>query len=456
QLAGDGINAVIKIPNAGISGINGLIHDFGGPKHAIGKIPKVHFATGTGAFGNVRRAITKPTLALLNDGNDSPETGNQEMLIHPNGQSELDQGRNTPRILGAGTEVLNAKETAMLMGMQAMPFKSGTGFWSRAWKGVTNVAGNAWDGLKNGVKKFTSMLKFITNAVAHPVKTLNGKLNLNTKGLDAVYKDFGGGFFKKTTGQAKKWWKTLWSMASEASDSGADGGMKGDDYKYKNRVADSMPPDEWGYYIKECVSFVANRLANLGVPAGKFSHLGNGSDWVNAKVPHMSKPKVGSVAVYGPGSEFGNHVAMVTGVQGDKISGEEYNWNLDHKYHKYHGRNASGATTFLDFGLGGSSKAPEVKANSPMAKLIKRQTGGMMKWIQKFISPLNDTASGKDNDVQSWSDAVKKALGKLGLSTSSAMVSKVLRQIQTESGGNAKAKQPGADPDGDGSGPALG
>ena len=455
-LARDGINAVIKIPNKGITGINSLIHDFGGPKHAIGKIPKVpKFATGTGAFSGVRRAITKPTLALLNDGNDSPETGNKETLIHPNGAMELVQGRNTKRILAPGTEVLNASETAMMLGMQAMPFKSGTGFWSRAWKGVTNVAGNAWDGLKNGVKKFTSMLKFITNAVAHPVKTLNGKLNLNTKGLDAVYKDFGTGFFKKTTGQAKKWWKTLWSMASEASDSGANGGMKGDDYRYKSRGKDSGA-DPWGYFFRECVSFVASRLANSGVSASKFSHLGNGRDWVNAKVPHSKKPKVGDVAVYAAGSEFGNHVSMVTSTQGGKISGEEYNWNGDGRYHKYHGRNASGATTFLDFGLGGSSKAPEVKANSPMAKLIKRQTGGMMKWIQKFISPLNDTASGEDNDVQSWSDAVKKALGKLGLSTSSAMVSKVLRQIQTESGGNAKAKQPGADPDGDGSGPALG
>ena len=44
----------------------------------------------------------------------------------------------------------------------------------------------------------------------------------------------------------------------------------------------------------------------------------------------------------------------------------------------------------------------------------------------------------------------------LGLSTSKAMVDKVLRQIQTESGGNPKARQPGVDPDGDGSGPALG
>ena len=435
QLAGDGINAVIKIPNAGISGINGLIHDFGGPKHAIGKIPKVKFAQGTGAIKNL-------THAVLNDGNDSPATGNKEMLIHPNGASELVQGRNTERLLLPGTEVLNASETAMLMHMQGIThFANGTGFWSRLWGGVTDVAGNAWSGLKNGVKKFTEMFKFITNAVAHPVKTLESKLSLKTAGLDSVYKDFGGAFFGKVKGQAKDWWKTLWNMASDASNAGADGGMKGDDYKYKNRVADSMPPDEWGYFIKECVSFVANRLANSGVPASKFSHLGNGMDWVNASVPHMSKPKVGSVAVYGPGSEFGNHVAMVTGVQGNKISGEEYNWSGDHKYHTYHGRNASGATTFLDFGLSSGSSNSDVKADSPLAKLIKKQTGGMMGWIQKFIAPLNDSSSGVDGDVHSWADDVKKALRKLGLSTSGSMVQRVLRQIASESGGNPKAVQ---------------
>ncbi|KAA8439159.1 CHAP domain-containing protein [Weissella paramesenteroides] len=432
QLAGDGINAVIKIPNAGISGINGLIHDFGGPKHAIGHIPKVKFANGTGA-------IKKLTHAVLNDGNDSPATGNKEMLIHPNGATELVQGRNTERLLLPGTEVLNASETAMLMRMQGIThFASGTGFWSRLWGGVTDVAGNAWSGLKNGVAKFTKMLEFITNAVAHPVKTLESKLSLKTAGLDSVYKDFGGAFFSKVKGQAKDWWSTLWNMANDASSAGADGGMKGDDYRYKGKVADSGA-DPWGYFFKECVSFVASRLANLGVSTAKFSHLGNGMDWVNASVPHMSKPKVGSVAVYGPGSEFGNHVAMVTGVQGNKISGEEYNWNGDHKYHTYHGRNASGATTFLDFGLSSGSSKSDVKADSPLAKLIKKQTGGMLGWIQKFIAPLNDSSTGVDGDVHSWADDVKKALRKLNLSDSASMVQKVLRQINTESRGNPKA-----------------
>ncbi|WP_273730419.1 tape measure protein [Leuconostoc mesenteroides] len=434
KLAGDGINAVIKIPNAGIDGINGLIHDFGGPKNALGKIPKVKFANGTGA-------INQFTHAILNDGNDSPETGNKETLIHPNGKMEIVQGRNTERLLLPGTEVLNASETAMMMGMSgAKHFAGGTGFWSKLISGagstISNVAGSLWGGLKNGVEKFTKMFGYITGAVADPAGTLGKVLNLKSGGVSSVMDGVAGGAYKKVTSTAKDWWSTLWSMASESSSSGT--GSKGDDYAFKSKSKDSGV-DPWGYFYRECVSFIASRLKNMGVSAKLFSHLGNGADWVNAPVPHSNKPKVGDVAVYGAGSEFGNHAAMVTGVQGDKISGEEYNWSGDGKYHTFNGRRASGATTFLDFGRSAGAKAKEVATNNPLSKLIKKQTGGMMSWIQKFIAPINDSSAGADNDVQSWSGDVKKALSKLGLSTSGSMVSKILKQIQTESGGNAKA-----------------
>lgn len=434
KLAGDGINAVIKIPNAGIDGINGLIHDFGGPKNALGKIPKVKFANGTGV-------INQLTHAILNDGNDSPETGNKETLIHPNGKMEIVQGRNTERLLLPGTEVLNASETAMMMGMSGVKhFAKGTGFWSKLISGagstISNVAGSIWGGLKNGVEKFTKMFSYITGAVADPAGTLGKVLNLKSGGVSSVMDGLASGAFKKVTSTAKDWWSTLWSMANESSNTG--GGEKGDDYAFKSKSKDSGV-DPWGYFYRECVSFVASRLKNMGVSADLFSHLGNGADWVNASVPHSKTPKVGDVAVYGAGSEFGNHVAMVTGVQGDKISGEEYNWSGDGQYHTYNGRKASGATTFLDFGRSAGAKVKEVATNNPLSKLIKKQTGGMMDWIQKFIGPINDSSTGADNDVQSWSGDVKKALNKLGLSTSGSMVSKVLKQIQTESGGNAKA-----------------
>lgn len=63
----------------------------------------------------------------------------------------------------------------------------------------------------------------------------------------------------------------------------------------------------------------------------------------------------------------------------------------------------------------------------------------MFNWIQKFIGPVNDTSTGVGGDVQSWSNDVKNALAKLGLSTAPDMIQRVLRQIQTESGGNPKA-----------------
>lgn len=454
NLARDGINALIDIPNAGIDGINSLIHDFGGPKQTIGKIPHVKkFAGGTGLFSNQRNPITQPTLALLNDGDDSPETGNKEMVIMPNGNHFIVPGRNTKMFLPAGAEVLNASETALLMAMQNQKaFAKGTGFWSNLWKGVTNfggsvakVAGNVWDGLKNGVEKFTKMLSFIGEAVLNPTKTLEKKFNPSSKDMKGMYDNFGGMLFKNTVNGAKTWWKELWSMAKSASDEGGVTGNMGDDYnpKWRAMAKDAMA-DPWGYFIRECVSFVANRLSNLGVPAAKFSFLGNGSDWVNAKVPHTNNPRPGMVAVYGPGSQFGNHVAMVSGVSGGTISGEEYNWVGDGKYHAYSGRPISGVTTFLDFGVKGSdSNTPALsEANNPLQKHIKKQVGGMFDWIKKFLAPQSEDGAGPTGGgtgVERWRNTVIRALKKNGFEASDSQVNAWMRVIQRESNGDPRA-----------------
>lgn len=436
NLARDGINAVIGIPNKGIEGINGLIHDFGGPKNAISKIPEVpKFANGTGLFNGYRNPITKTTLALLNDGNDSPETGNQEAVIMPNGDLHPVPGRNTYAVLPAGAEVLNASEWAALSG--AKPFAKGTGFWSKVWNTATNVAGSVWDGLKDGVDKFTKMLSFITDAVAHPVDTLVKKFNPKSDNLDGMFKHLGNALYKKPVENAKNWWKELWSMANEKASPEVQAGAIGDDYQFKDRAADSGA-DPWGYFFKECVSFVASRLANQGVNPSLFSHLGNGNMWLNAPVPHSSTPRPGMVAVYAKNGQ--NHVSTVSGVSGNTFSGEEYNYAGSHAYHAFSGRPISQIDTFLDFGVHVADKAKE--ENSPLRKLIKGQVGGMFDWIAKMLAPLN-MASSLDNpqggSVERWRSYVERALKANGVEPTAFRVSKILATIKRESNGDPNA-----------------
>lgn len=450
HLAGEGINAVIALPNAGIDGINKLISDFGGSKEAISKIPKVKFAGGTGLFSSYRNPITRPTLATLNDGNDSPETNNQEMVILPNGKSFLPKGRNVEYLLPAGSEVINASELAMLMGVERGAYAKGTGFWSRIWDTTTNVAGSVWNGLKNGIDKFRKMIEFVGDAVKDPVGTLSKKFSPNADKLAAMFNPLGNALYKKPVGEAKSWWKELWSMANASMDEGTVAiGAKGDDYRFKDKAKDAGA-DPWGYFYRECVSFIASRLANLGVNPSLFSHLGNGNQWVNARVPHLSRPKPGVVSVYTGGPVSSNHVDFVTAVHGDTYDGEDYNYGGDGKYHQFTGRHVKNAATFLDFGVRdfGSSddSGKSLKdRNNPLQTLIKRQVGGMFDWIKKTLGPLlNPSGGGEDHPqgtgVARWRDTVVKALEANGIEPNNFRVSKILATIQRESNGDPNAQ----------------
>lgn len=433
DLAGKGINAVIKIPNAGISGINGLIHDFGGPKSALGQIPKVAFASGTGAFNNARRPINKPTLAVLNDGNDSPETGNKEALLHPNGQLEVVQGRNTERLLMPGTEVFNASELALLMGKQQ--FASGTGFLGSIWDGVKGAgswvgktAGNAWDGIKDATDKFTKMFGFITNAVAHPVKTLEGVFDpKSNSSLGNMMGGLATGTFKHVKTQATDWWKSLWSMASDEASGGGTSELLN-----KMVKAGTGKPYVWGATGPDsfdCSGLVQYALREMNK---SFPHY-SGDQW-NASTP-VSDPKAGDLAFFGPGGS--DHVGVYSG-NGKMFSAQSPQSSPN-----------IGFANISDWSepLAGYRRVPGLKSDdekssnsNPMASLIKGQVGGMFEWIKKFIAPTQDSPAEPAGDgVGRWRSDVTKALGKLGLSTSGSMISKVLKQIQTESGGNASA-----------------
>lgn len=218
--ASGGINGVVDIINGGIGGINGLIHDFGGKSNTIGKISHVKLATGTGAFSGPRRPITQRTLALLNDGVDSPETNNQEMIWdRRSGSLSLVPGVNTLRWLEPGQEVFSAKETAALLG--ATHFAKGTGVGGFL-SGIGDWAKGVWNGAVNAGKGLIRWFKEAMNIVSHPSQALDSIFKFKDSGFKGLFTELAPGMFKMAKKGALSWWNELWSMAS--SKLNGDGG----------------------------------------------------------------------------------------------------------------------------------------------------------------------------------------------------------------------------------------
>lgn len=218
--ASGGINGVVDIINGGIGGINGLIHDFGGKSNTIGKISHVKLATGTGAFSGPRRPITQRTLALLNDGVDSPETNNQEMIWdRRSGSLSLVPGVNTLRWLEPGQEVFSAKETAALLG--ATHFAKGTGLGGFL-SGIGDWAKGVWNGAVNAGKGLIRWFKEAMNIVSHPSQALDSIFKFKDSGFKGLFTELAPGMFKMAKKGALSWWNELWSMAS--SKLNGDGG----------------------------------------------------------------------------------------------------------------------------------------------------------------------------------------------------------------------------------------
>ncbi|MBW9300335.1 NlpC/P60 family protein [Pediococcus acidilactici] len=423
RLARDGMNDVIDLINGGINAVDSVIHMFGGKRKTIGDLGHVHFATGTGMFSGSRNPITRPTMAMLNDGNDSPQTGNKEMVMLPNGDSGIVQGRNTKMMLPAGTEVLSASETATLMSMQGVTkFAKGTGFFGDILNSVTSgISGvTSWVGKKVGsLEKF---FKTAENIIAHPIKSLENLFSWSSKGITGVMSNIGHGLFNGVEKQAKTWWSTLWSMV-DLDGAGDASGLLGAVEKYgkgKRYVWGAAGPDEF-----DCSGLVMYALKHsFGID---FPHFSGAQI---AKTQHVS------AANAKPGDLIGNneHIGVYAG-------NGKYWSAMSPSSHPNIGM--SSVSSFPGTPIYGrvrgisSGDDKGAKANSGLEKIIKSQVGGgFWKFISKLASMFGDPGG---SGVERWKPDVKSALDKLGLSTSSSMIGRVLRQINTESGGNPKA-----------------
>lgn len=107
-------------------------------------------------------------------------------------------------------------------------------------------------------------------------------------------------------------------------------GVIGDDYpsKYKNVAKDAVA-DEWNFYNRECVSFVAWRLnSKNGINFHNYYrgvHWGNASNWksVASSLGYTVNTNPAKGAVYWKST----HVAWVSGVSGNTVTIEEYNYD---------------------------------------------------------------------------------------------------------------------------------
>lgn len=406
-----GLNGVIDVLNGGIGKINTVVERFGGKK-AVSKVG--HLATGTGVFSGQRRPITKPTLAILNDGNDSPETQNREVVWTPGKNSfEVVPGRNTPALLQPGQEVLNASESKAL---GFTHFATGTG----SLKALYEEAKKNWKQPKQTLESmFTGAQKLvgIINEIAH---------GMHDRGED----------------QAQDWWSQLWKMVEKKvnSDDAVSGLLKaveelgrGAKYSQEKRMDD-------GYF--DCSSLVSRALDKYFHKSWAVPHgwaLTVETLWPHAHRISRSEAKPGDPIFWLPN----HHVGIYAGGDG-YWSAFAPGAHPDVGMHSIAGSVPGVSPTFARFdGIkdeNGDSKDPKVKADNRLQKFIKPQVGkGFWRTIQKITDKYGEGSSVSNpagDSVNRWKPVIRKAADYMHVQLSDADMSHILNVTAHESGGN--------------------
>lgn len=370
KLGKDAMGGLIDIVNAGISGINTVIYAFGGKGDTIKKIPK-KFASGTGAFSGPRRAITEPTLAMVNDGFDSPETGNKEALFRPaTGEFGVFQGRNTTAMLMPGDEILNASETAMVMqGMGITHFAKGTG-----WLGnITNSVGSFFGGIGSWVKdKVDDLKKYFDLAkkiISNPTQYVESIFNF--KGFNSgqrSMKALASGLFDQANKNVQSFWKTLWNMVSGQF----NGGAANSDLLAAAQKYGSGHPYVWG--AKGADAFDCSGLVQYAVEHAFHKSFPAGSSAQYAATQSIDNPQPGDLVFFGAGGA--NHVGIYAG--GDN-------------YYSAQSPSASpnigmGKISAVHEGPVSYRRIPGINALGKSGDNVKANSG-LEKWIKKTIAP---------------------------------------------------------------------
>lgn len=410
NITGKGLNKVLSVINSGIGKINSVIKDFGGNGGALSTISPVKYATGTGY-----RPITKPTFAVVNDGNDSPETGNREALYRPaTGEFGIFNGRNVPVVLNPGDEIFSASETKPFI--NATHFANGTGYLKH---------------LYDLTKKY----------FAKPKKTLGSMLNYANSTKGAIGR-LATGMFKRADKQALNWWSQLWSMVNDKINDGegpASGLLKAVEElgRGKKYVWGAWGPD----------SFDCSGLVSRAIEDYYHKHWGRltvAGLWQHAHRIPRSEAKPGDPVFWLPN----HHIGIFD--HGDQYwSAFTPGGNPDIGMHSISGSVPGVKPVFGRFdgiddqGSKDKDKDVKVKASSRLQKYIKPQVGkGFWRIIQKIDDKYGDAGLPNiSGNARSWISYIKRAAHQMHTNVTQSDINKIVSMIQGESGGNAKIRQ---------------
>lgn len=420
---GDTINQV----NKGISGIDKVLGQFGGNTSVI---KPVKFATGTDANGR----LTENTLAMVNDAKVGPR---QEAIVTDKNELLFPRGQNIILPLKKGWGVLNGAQTQQVANSAGLRhFAKGSGISHSALRKLAEKAG------ANPAKSFKDM--FLTH-----LKPGGTDLKRGTVGLAN----------NSATHFGNPWSNAMWSVINNAIGGGAGkGGTREKFLKYAESTFSGVPyvMGAMSKAASDCSGMVAQALKHFGIDAGRSTVDMQHSSALQYLGKSLSRTIPGDLVIFGHGTGAAGHVGIVKNPK----SGTMFNETPPHaRVTRISDDMSMGYGFYRVKGLHNASTGKKtVKADKRLEALAKHELGpSALKWIKDKLGDegaLGGNIGGEG--VKRWAGTVKRILGMLHLSTSSAMVNRVLRQINTESGGNPHARQPGADPDGDGSGPALG
>ncbi|WP_053091830.1 phage tail tape measure protein [Staphylococcus hominis] len=468
------ITGMVSAVKKSLNSLIGAVNWVGGKLGIDSKIPKL--STGTESTHTqsfiTNGAINRPTLATVNDkgkGNGKGRNGHQELIQRKNGSLFAPKGRDVVVPLNKGDKVINGKTTQNLQTQGLIPkFSVGTsgddvrkrmlkdakkhkkhnhptfdagemmagqggagGAFKEAWKYVTDKTKNIGKGTKkttkslsDGAKKMINTSKDALGAAGTWAKEKAGDLldfvGKPGKLLDKVLKEFGVDFSMVNGEIPKMLWDAMWKRLKE--------GVKS---LFGGWLDDASEGDGDGRYIRY-LDRITTRYSPNGPPPGypfNWAHPGIDLPYIYEKV---QTPLEGKVETRNTASGFGHHI-IVRAKPYDAYFGHLSKWLVKN------GQHVKPGDTIGISGNTGSSSGPHLHY-----EMNKHGFGSMtghsidpVKWLKSH----NGSKGGGSKAANKWKPEIKQALKANGLPTTSAYVNAWIRQIQTESGGNAGAVQ---------------